>query len=210
MNRARPYLIAVLLATLATPAPAGESSGLETLASLMTGSFGSAEQSAHDDGFRDVRLHVARIWSGRAARGEVWLYVEQALASSLDEPYRQRIYRLSATNDDAFESAVWELPGNPLAYAGAWASPTRFDSLSPGDLVERRGCVVELRRVSPTEFAGSTRGRECLSSLRGAAYATSEVTFTEDAMTSWDRGYDAGGNQVWGSTKGPYVFRRME
>ncbi|MEY2746457.1 MAG: CpeT/CpcT family, partial [Planctomycetota bacterium] len=26
---------------------------------------------------------------------------------------------------------------------------------------------------------------------------------------SWDRGFDAAGKQVWGSTKGPYLFERL-
>jgi hypothetical protein len=28
-------------------------------------------------------------------------------------------------------------------------------------------------------------------------------------MESWDRGFDAQGNQVWGATKGPYVFDKV-
>ena len=35
------------------------------------------------------------------------------MAGSADKPYRQRIYRLSRVND-RFESAVHELPGDPL------------------------------------------------------------------------------------------------
>jgi len=42
--------------------------------------------------------------------------------------------------------------------------------------------------------------------MRGASYASSEVTLTATELNTWDRGYDAGGAQVWGSTKGPYRF----
>lgn len=208
MNRVRTTLL--LLVALAIPVAADDTSGLETLASLMTGSFGSAAQAAQSDEFRDVRLHVARIWEEKSGSDEIWLYVEQALASSLDKPYRQRIYRVTAHGDENFESAVFELPGDPLAFAGAWENSSRLDTLSPEDLAARDGCVVYLRRVSPAEFTGSTRGRACLSNLRGAAYATSDVTITADSVLSWDRGFDAEGNQVWGSTRGPYVFSRME
>jgi hypothetical protein len=55
-------------------------------------------------------------------------------------------------------------------------------------------------------MTGSTQGDGCASALRGAAYATSEVTLTAGELDSWDRGFDATGNQVWGSTKGAYRF----
>ena len=48
----------------------------------------------------------------------------------------------------------------------------------------------------------------CASDLRGAAYATSEVTITPQFVLSWDRGFDNTGKQVWGATEGPYVFLR--
>jgi hypothetical protein len=29
-------------------------------------------------------------------------------------------------------------------------------------------------------------------------------------LTNWDRGFDMGDNQVWGSTVAPYVLRKMK
>ena len=46
-------------------------------------------------------------------------------------------------------------------------------------------------------------------SARGASYATSEVELREERITSWDRGYDGEGLQVWGATEGPYRFDRQ-
>lgn len=198
----------VVLCALASTAPADPLSDLDTLAGLMTGSFSSAEQAAENESFLDVRLHVARIWQDRHD-GNAWLYVEQAVADALDKPYRQRIYRLSAGENGTFASAVFELPGDPATMAGAWKSPEKFRGIRPDQLVEREGCVVYLRRESPTRFTGSTRARDCRSSLRGATYATTHVTVMDDSMTSWDRGYDENSNQVWGSENGAYVFRRV-
>ena len=66
-----------------------------------------------------------------------------------------------------------------------------------------------LRRASAGAFEGSTVENECVSTLRGAAYATSEVTVSRERLTSWDRGFDAGGGQVWGATEGPYIFDKV-
>lgn len=194
----------------ATTGPSARVTGqLDQLQSLMTGSFSSARQAAADpDNFRDVRLVMTPIWEGRD-RSARWLYVEQAMADSLDRPYRQRIYRLSeGVTEGTLESAVYELPGDPLAWAGAWRYPDTFDQLTEKDLSPRSGCTIVLKLESPGVFAGSTLGSGCPSVLRGATYATSEVRITSESLTSWDRGWNSSGEQVWGATVGGYVFVR--
>ena len=67
---------------------------LRALATAMTGNFTSAEQAKADPDFKVIHLHIAPIWTERT--DGPWLYMEQAAASSLDKPYRQRIYHLHA------------------------------------------------------------------------------------------------------------------
>ena len=59
-------------------------------------------------------------------------------------------------------------------------------------------------------FSGSTPGKQCLSSLRGATYATSKVTVGKKGIISWDQGWDAMDKQVWGAKKGGYDFVKKE
>jgi hypothetical protein len=179
---------------------------LDRLATWMSGRFSSAAQAETDPEYLDVRLTVTPIWTDRSDGR--WLYVEQALGASLDRPYRQRVYRVVRGEDGSLESRVYLLP-DPAAYVGAGADPSRFAALSRERLVPRNGCTVVLRPDGPDAFAGSTTGRACPSELRGAAYATSEVRVTADALRSWDRGFDAEGKQVWGAEKGPYLFLRV-
>ncbi|MBL8747447.1 MAG: chromophore lyase CpcT/CpeT [Phycisphaerae bacterium] len=178
---------------------------LETLSAWMEGSFSSAAQAADDpEHFRDIRLHMAVVWKKR--KDGPWLYVEQAAAATPDKPYRQRMYRLSkGSMKGTIESAVFELPGDPLVFAGAWKSPELLDGVRPEDLTERRGCAIVLR-FEEGAFRGSTEGTECVSTLRGAAYVTSEVVIEESRLMSWDRGFDADGMQKWGAETGGYVF----
>lgn len=187
----------------------GCQSSLSVLRDSMTGSFSSAAQhQAEPDTFFDIRLEVVEIWLDRD--DGPWLYVEQAAASRLESPYRQRIYHLQSHPDGTLSSTVYELPGDPLRFAGAWREPQRFAALSPSDLEERIGCVITLRRQLDGRFVGSTSGKECRSTLRGATYATSEVEITENLLLSWDRGFDADDAQVWGATEGGYRFARVE
>jgi hypothetical protein len=177
------------------------------VAGLLTGSFSSAAQATADPEFRDVRLHVASVWTDRA--DGPWLYVEQAIATSLDQPYRQRVYRIVDRRDGAVESRVYTLP-DPAKVVGAWRDPAPFASMTPDALVLREGCSIVLRRRDDGSWAGSTGEKTCPSDLRGASWASSEVVLEKARMTSWDRGFDAAGTQVWGATKGGYVFVREE
>jgi hypothetical protein len=197
--------IIVLLSTLALAMPAPRADGLDRLAGWMTGSFSSEEQAAEDESYFDIRLEMVPIWTDRADGR--WLYVEQAAALSLDSPYRQRVYHLTVQDDGSFRSEVYAIP-DPLRFAGAWKSDAPLADLSPDALELREGCAVILRAETEKRFVGSTVGTGCSSTLRGASYATSEVTVRPDSIESWDRGFAESGEQMWGAEKGPYLFKR--
>jgi hypothetical protein len=102
-------------------------------------------------------------------------------------------------------SRVFELR-RPERAVGLCARPTQAEYLAE-EVIEREGCAVYLT-ADGDRFAGGTRGAECLSTLMGASYATSEVTLRSDGMDSWDRGYNSAMRQVWGATAGAYRFER--
>jgi hypothetical protein len=93
-----------------------------------------------------------------------------------------------------------------LRFVGAWRNTNLLDGVTSRDLALRDGCSITLRRVAQNSFEGSTAGTGCESTLRGASYATSEVTVTPTELVSWDRGFDRSGVQVWGATVGGYRF----
>jgi hypothetical protein len=195
------------------PAPLDEvpQDPFDRLVAFMSGSFSSEQQSLDDRAFFDIRLQMARIWVGREAgpTRTAWLYVEQAMSAALDKPYRQRVYRVTQVDPATFRSEVFELPGDPLRFAGSFASPAAFDALEPGQLSARAGCDLVLRVQLDGTFEGATNGRDCPSTLRGASYATSEARVTREGLVTWDRGYNDAGTQVWGAVKGGYIFRRV-
>lgn len=186
-----------------TPPP----SELDALAQRMTGTFSSAAQAEADpENYFDIRLVMLPIWPERD--DGPWLYVEQASTRALERPYRQRVYRLSRQGE-AYRSEVYELPGDPLRHAGAWSRGTGLlTGVKPRDLRLREGCAIVMELGADGRFVGETGERSCVSTLRGAAFATSEVVIEPDRLTSWDRGWDAKGQQAWGATEGAYVFDR--
>lgn len=63
-----------------------------TLVDWMQGSYNSEEQSKNDSDYYNISLEMKKIWTDRS--DGYWLYVEQAVAETKDQPYRQRIYHL--------------------------------------------------------------------------------------------------------------------
>jgi hypothetical protein len=179
---------------------------LKTLVKWMTGDFSSQAQSQRDSDYYDIRLHIKPIWTSN--KGEHWLYVEQAMASAQDKPYRQRIYKVERNGSKGFKSIVYTLP-TPEKWIGAYKNIAVFNDLKPSELSPREGCTVFLGRKTNAAFAGSTNEADCESNLRGAKYATSKVTITKHLLKSWDQGFDENNKQVWGAKKGGYEFVKL-
>jgi hypothetical protein len=177
---------------------------VKTLSNWMTGAFDSKEQARLDSNYFEIHLHMKQIWKKRD--DGVWLYVEQAIVTALDKPYRQRVYNVKKINDSTIVSKVYTFYGNANRFAGAWKNKKLISKLTPDSLEDRKGCSIYLKKNNKGEFTGSTNKSDCESNLRGAKYATSKVTIKEDLLVSWDQGFDAEGKQVWGATKGGYQF----
>jgi CpeT protein len=173
------------------------------LCAWMTGSFNSALQAEQDTNYYDISLHMERIWTSR--RDGYWLYVEQAVSAAAERPYRQRIYKVVDNNDGTYESIVYEMD-DPLQYTGAWKNVSLLDNLKEDDLILRDGCSIVLRWNNEGYFEGRTNDKDCSSNLRGAAYAVSIVQIYPQLLDSWDRGFNANDEQVWGAEYGPYHF----
>ncbi len=181
-------------------------SELDALQSIMTGSFNSQLQSEQDSNYYNISLHMYPIWT---QSDKHFLYVEQAIFEAQDRPYRQRVYALAKESNGIIESKVYEF-NEPETFIGKWADPAFFDSYDESILSERTGCSVFLKKVASQTYEGSTEGKACNSSLRGASYATSVVRINKDKITSWDQGFNSDDKQVWGAVEGPYIFDKLK
>ncbi len=186
------------------PAASPPTAELEALEKAMTGTFTSAAQASANEDYYDINLHMTPIWTDQPGS---YLYVEQAVAADPEKPYRQRVYVLEQKSKKKFISRVYELP-EPERFVGAYQQPALLDVLKPTDLIAREGCAVYLKQTEPGMYRGSTKKDKCKSTLSGASYATSRVSIAGSFVQSWDQGFDAEGNQVWGATDGGYMFFR--
>ena len=170
----------------------------------MQGSFSSAEQAKENSDYYDISLHMVPIWQEKGN----YLYVEQALTSQPEKPYRQRVYKVYEKENGTYISAVYTIK-NPENWIGKWQSPEAFISLSESDIDLKEGCEVVLQK-SGNQYKGKTGIKTCSSEMRGASYATSIVTIEKNRIMSWDRGFDANDNYVWGAEKVGYIFKALK
>jgi len=175
---------------------------LSELKKLMTGQFASSKQAKLDSNFYDISLFMYPVWESKDGD---WLYVEQSVTANLAKPYRQRLYKLEKGTNGDFISHVFAFE-KPEEFIGKWNDPTFFDQFDTSILKERKGCAVHLKKVGENEYAGSTVEKNCKSTLRGASYATSKVTVNSSSIISWDQGFDAADQQVWGAEISGYIF----
>lgn len=178
---------------------------LDELYSVMQGSFSSEIQSQVDSTYYNIALHMYPIWENKGH----YLYVEQAFNSRQNKPYRQRIYKLNKLTDSTFTSEIFTLKNDSI-WIGKWKTPKAFDSISTKDITIKLGCEVVLKRLSKNHYQGKTGDTTCISTMRGASFARSEVEILSDKIISWDRGFDSEGNYVWGAEKAGYIFNKLD
>jgi hypothetical protein len=175
---------------------------LINFARIMQGKYSSERQSKADTSYFNISLVMTPIWSNRT--DGIWLYVEQAAASTLDKPYRQRVYHLQHPAANTFTSDIYTIK-DALTFAGLQNDNSKKQKLT-FDLIDLKdGCTVWLNYNNGV-YEGGTEGDKCPSDLRGAKYATTKITLKDGELDSWDQGFNAAGKQVWGATKGGYIF----
>ncbi|SHE91770.1 CpeT/CpcT family [Flavobacterium fontis] len=180
-----------------------DSSAMKELVTIMQGHYSSEKQANLDKDYFNISLRMTPIWKSKGH----YLFVEQALFNKQDQPYRVRIYKLTQQGDQ-FISTIYTLK-DEKKWIGKWATPEAYDQLSEADIELKDGCEVVLKRLGKNTFEGATGDKTCPSELRGARWANSKVTVTQNTIRSWDQGFDKDGKQVWGATKGGYEFIKM-
>jgi hypothetical protein len=185
-----------------------EQESFSLLRQCMSGNFSSQLQSQRDSDYFDIRLRMVPIWQGTDSL--FYLYVEQAMSTSLEKPYRQRIYKVVKASETNFVSYIYTMNA-PQRFVGKVGHDDAFAQLTPDSLKVLEGCEVHLTYDADTgTFEGSTGDKTCPSTRSGATYTTSKVSLSQKGMVSWDQGWNDQGVQVWGAEKGGYEFLRVQ
>ncbi|MGD1902782.1 MAG: chromophore lyase CpcT/CpeT [Geitlerinemataceae cyanobacterium] len=197
------------LVGLAIATPASAAPNVERVADFLVGAMQTEiPPRSPDDGSLFVRMTTCRIDFNLAGSDipapAIALYQEQAVTTNLTQPYRQRLLLLSTVGSgETVESYNFRL-ADEMRWAGLCSRDRVQRTISAGDLGE---AVCGLRLEPEGEgFLGNTPDGGCPSDYRGASFTTNTIWLTEATMETWDRGFDADGNQVWGAEDESYLF----
>ena len=179
-------------------------SGVEAVARHLEGVMSTAAQASRDADFVGVQMTTCRVTPSDPQPNSIYLYQEQALIGRLSAPYRQRFLQITPGNNQRIESRTFK-PDRPAQWVGLCAQPEPVVAITGlGESV----CTVSLRASVVGGYVGSTPSIGCPANVRGAVSITNVVVLHENGMDTWDRGFDAEGNQVWGADTVPYQYRR--
>lgn len=197
------FLIAVL--TTISIRAQETSPDFDQMVEWITGEFTSAEQAGKDDAYKSASLNNVQIWPN-AANG-AWVYSEESLNSDPETPTNQRVFFISEINDSEFSIDVYNLP-NKENYAGAWQNPEAFSVISVFDLKFKDGCTLFLF-YDGFQYSGETNKGTCPDDIEGATYSTTSIILVPGEIHLWDRGYNSENKLMWGSDKGPYIYKNL-
>ena len=177
---------------------------IEAVANHLEGIMSTTAQAENDPNFVGVQMTTCRISITEPEPDSIYLYQEQALTASLNEPYRQRFLQITLGENNRIHSRTFK-PENTSELTGLCHQPERtLTDIALGE----QSCIISLRPAAIGGFVGSTPTEGCTANGRGATSITYFVVLHGRGMDTWDRGFDAAGNQVWGAQDTPYQYRR--
>jgi CpeT/CpcT family (DUF1001) len=160
----------------------------------------------------NVRMRTCRIRLAddrdRRFADSIFLYQEQAVRETLEQPYRQRFLQIMPTADGSIESKAYK-PEKPTAFVNWCDRQPDTMRVLPTVNLGTPICSVFLR-VEGDRFIGETPPQGCPTSVRGAVRMTNTIELFADGMNTWDRGFDANGKQLWGAKNESYQYRRSQ
>lgn len=164
----------------------------------ISGNFSTYNQSLIDSTFDNVLVYTRVV--RRDNRG-IWVYTEQGEARNYT-PYRQRVY-LITNQDSVLLQKIYTIK-NPQQF-----SRRNFARISFDDLEYKQGCDVIIRKMAPEMYKGTTDSNTCVATFRGSTYTTSIFMVRPYGVISWERGWNDNHQQVWGSTRGYYIYEKI-
>lgn len=188
---------------------------LTTLADYMTGEFDNHEQAAN----APVWFVHLRLWQRRVplfTQDSITLFAEQANIVKLNQPYRQRLMRLQAVeNNPQFPLKVqYYRFKDPAIVQTAGQNPDLLQQIAEEQIELLSGCVLQVAHQKTEQGSHFTAslvpGAGCYFPYQGEMRQVS-LGFEANAkkFLSYDKGIDPNtGEALWGAIMGAYEYTK--
>jgi hypothetical protein len=190
---------------------------LIALGKYLAGEFDNREQALAEPIWY---VHL-RLWQrpiSLFSEDSITLFAEQANIVKLDQPYRQRVIRLSATSsgENSLQAQYYMLK-NPDGFRGAGCYPALLDTLTEEQLDLLPGCVLSITETTVTTDQYKFTAFPPPNTVCSFTYLDNKIQvalgFVATATTflSYDKGIDpTTGKATWGAILGPYRYSKQE
>ncbi len=197
---------------------------VQNIVAYLVGVMDTSEQAATNKKVANVRMTTCKITvipsennnpdknNLSNTNNSIFLYQEQAVAEKFNEPYRQRF--LEILSDDRGQNQVESKSYKPInmeKWIGFCDKP-ETERIVPTTELGTYVCSVFLTKSAANYmkplYLGETQTGGCPANVRGATSISNTIYLFPDGMNTWDRGFDANGNQVWGAANEAYKFRK--
>lgn len=182
-----------------------EHSDIERYVEWLDGSFSSYQQSIEEPYFSHVVVDHRFI---RHDQLGFWFYVQQGLFS--DQPYRKRVYIVFQKNDTTIVTKSYRINDGANIHIKNKNIHTELSNITLDSLTYMPDCDSHIRMGINGYFYGSLANENCPGgTYNGATHTTSVFRVYPQMIVSWERGW-RGDEQLWGSSRGYYYFRRVD
>jgi hypothetical protein len=135
------------------------------------------------------------------------LFLEQAYDFMLHNPYRLRVLKFGAVDDDRIEIEHFTIDPEAEFY-GAARNPEKLQKLQRKQIIKMSGCTM-IAEWTGSSFKGYVEpGKGCKVFRNGKdTYLDNEIEIAPQRFSSLDRGRDLETDErIWGSIAGPFEF----
>ncbi|MFB2767787.1 chromophore lyase CpcT/CpeT [Pelatocladus sp. BLCC-F211] len=190
---------------------------LIALAQYLAGEFDNREQALAEPAWY-VHLRLWQIPIPLFSEDSITLFAEQANIVKLDQPYRQRIMRLTSGHDhDTPLKVQYYMPKDPTALRGAGRNPLLLQTLTPEKLDLLPDCVLNISQetVAPNQYKftaiAPANTRCCFSYAGNTIQVSLGFEVSQQELKTYDKGIDPNtGSATWGAIMGPYRYTKRE
>ncbi|AFZ04473.1 chromophore lyase CpcT/CpeT [Calothrix sp. PCC 6303] len=192
------------------------SSQLLTLGNYLAGEFDNSKQSLAEPAWF-VHLRLWHIPVPLFPEDSITFFAEQANIVNLDQPYRQRIIRIRQVgNVESSLQVQYYALKDYISLVGAGKEPGRLKNLTPDDLEDLPGCVleVEIKETSHhLQFIATPVANSICSFRYNGNIVRVSLGFevTQEELKTYDKGIDPEtGRATWGAILGPYHYQKRK
>ena len=165
----------------------------------ISGVFWTEEQHRRDSTFDNVIVRTNLI--RKDDDGTYWMYTEQGEVKDYT-PYRKRVYELKEVEGVIWQRIYYIKDEKRFSYLNS-------TEITQEDVIPKEGCDIWIIVDDDGNYNGNTDGKNCVATFRGSSYVTTDFWVYKGKILSWERGWNENGEQVWGSERGYYIYKKI-